>query len=310
MKKNKIRYDGKGAVLAALIPLIGFAIFTLLPLLLSTIISFTELHTTDVSEMEWIGFDNYISVITDRSGRYYPAWLTTLLFTLNVPFSIFGGLYLARILDKTRHMKRLFRSLFFVPYVCSIAVVTLTFKILFGNENGVVNTILDSLGFERIEWLTNSPYTFIGVVIVLTVWRGLGYSIVLYQAALANVNDSYYEAAQIDGATSFQIFWKITWPAISPTTGFLVTTKVIAALQALAETYVLIQGQNGIIPMWNDTAIVSDTVTRVIYNAIFVRPYAEGFGYGAAAGWVLAITIFIITRINLKLQRKWVCYDF
>ena len=310
MKKNKIRYDGKGAVLAALIPLIGFALFTLLPLILSTIVSFTELHSTDLSEMKWVGFDNYISVITNQSGRYYPAWLTTLLFLLNVPFSIFGGLYLARILDKTRHMKRLYRSLFFVPYVCSIAVVTLTFKILFRNENGVINALLDSLGFEKIGWLTSSPYTFIGVVVVMTVWRGLGYSIVLYQAALASVDESYYEAAMIDGATSFQIFWKITWHAISPTTGFLVTTKIIAALQSMAETYILVQNSNGVIPMWNDTAIVSDTVTRIIYSAIFNRPYAEGFGYGAAVGWILAITIFILTRINLKLQRKWVCYDF
>ncbi len=310
MKKKKITNDGASAVLAALIPLIGFAIFTLLPLLLSTIVSFNELHTTDLSEMEWTGFDNYISVITDQSGRYYPAWLTTLLFILNVPFSIFGGLYLARILDKTRHMKRLFRSLFFVPYVCSIVVVTLTFKILFRNENGVFNALLDALGFEKVEWLTKSPYMFVGVVVVMTVWKGLGYSIVLYQAALANVGESYYEAAKIDGATSFQIFWKITWPAISPTTGFLVTTKIIAALQSMAETYILVQGNGVVIPQWNDTARVSDTVTRIIYDAIFTRPYAEGFGYGAAAGWVLAITIFIITRINLRLQRKWVCYDF
>lgn len=310
MNKKKIKSDGVTAVLAAVIPLIGFTIFAMLPLLLSTVVSFHELHTTNLAEMEWIGFDNYISVITDKSGKYYPAWLTTLLFILNVPFSIFGGLYLARLLDKTRHMKRLFRSLFFVPYVCSIVVVTLTFKILFRNESGVLNAILDALGFEKVEWLTSTPYMFVGVVVMMTVWKGLGYCIVLYQAALANVDQSYYEAAKIDGATSFQIFWKITWPAISPTTGFLVTMRIISALQSMAETYILVQGNGVIVPMWNDTALVSDTVTRYIYDAIFSRPYVEGFGYGAAAGWILAITIFIITRINLRLQRKWVCYDF
>ena len=310
MKKSKVQNDGITALLAAIIPLVGFAIFKMIPLILSGVVSFHELHTTNLEEMEWIGIQNFVGVITDKSGKYYPAWLTTLLFVFSVPFTIFGGLYLARLLDKTKHMKRLFRSLFFVPYVCSVVVVTLTFKMLFRNDSGVINQLLDTLGFEKVEWLTSTPYLFIGVVIIMTVWKGLGFSSILYQAALSNVSQSYYEAAKIDGASSFQIFWKITWPAISPTTGFLVTTRIISALQSMSDTYILVQGNGVIIPQWNSHALVSDTVTRYIYDAIFTRPYAEGYGYGAAAGWILAITIFIITRINLKLQRKWVCYDF
>ena len=127
---------------------------------------------------------------------------------------------------------------------------------------------------------------------------------------MANVDESYYEAARIDGASKFQIFWKITWPAISPTTGYLITMKIIWALQAMAETYILV-GPNAIVPTWGGSdAYVSDLVVKHIYNMAFMSPYQYGYGLAAAAGWILAIIVFIITRINMKSQKRWVNYDF
>lgn len=306
MKKND-----KTAALAASLPLIGFAIFGLIPLVLSIYLSFFELHLVDFSELKWVGLRNFKYVIFDENGRFYANWITTLVFALNGPLGIAAGLYVATLLNRTKTAKRFFRSLFFVPYVCSVVVVSLTFKIMFRNDAGVMNDLLSVLGMEKVEWLTSTPMRFMFVVLVMMVWKGLGYTVVLYQAALANVDESYYEAARIDGASPAQIFWKITWHAITPTTGYLVTMKIIGALQAMSELYILVQGKGVVIPTWFDgQSYVNDTVVSYIYEAIFERPLAEGFGIGSAAGWILALVVILITWINMKLQERWVNYDF
>ena len=308
-KKNK-----GGAVngLAAGIPLIGFLIFGVIPLILATIVSLSELHSTDLAEMEFIGFKNYITILTNGDeGRTYGSYLSTFIYALNAPICIALALYIANLVNKTRIGKRFFRSVFFIPYVCSTIAIGLTFKMLYNNDSGVLNQILQAIGLEPIGWLTESPTTFFVSAILMAVWKGLGYCIVLFQAALANVDESYYEAARIDGASSSQIFWKITWPAISPTTAYLLTMKLIWALQAMAETHILTNGDNVYVPAWpGSEGWVSDLVVKHIYNMVFVNGYKFGYGIAAAAGWILAIVVFIITRINMKSQKRWVCYDF
>lgn len=316
MKKTKNenivkKRENIGGTFAASIPLIGFAIFGILPLILAAVISLTDLHSTDLSEMQFIGFKNYLTILTNGDeGRSYSAYWTTLLYTANVPLCIAFSLYISYLVNKLRWGKTFFRSMFFIPYVCSTAAISLIFKtILFRYEGGIVNVTLQKLGFEPVGWLTGSPWLFILVALIMSVWSGMGWCIVLFQAALANVDESYYEAARIDGATSSQMFWKITWPAISPTTSFIITMKLIGSIQAMAEMMLLATGSTT--PVWKDSvAWVSDTVVKHIYNMIFEKGYQFGYGLASAAGWILAIVIFIITKINLKAQRKWVNYDF
>lgn len=311
-KEKKInRRDELGNVFAAGIPLLGFILFSAIPLILASVVSLAELHSTDLTQMEFVGLKNFKTVLTNGDERTYASYLSTLIYALNAPICIALALYIANLLNRSTIGKRFFRSVFFIPYVCSTIVVGLTFKILYNQEAGILNEILDFLGFEKVGWLTDSPWSFLAATIIMTVWQGLGFCIVLFQAALANVDESYYEAARIDGASSFQMFWKITWPAISPTTGYLITMKLIWALQAMTETYILAGGSNTIVPTWGDSvAWVSDLVVKHIYNMVFVNPYQYGYGLGAAAGWILAIIVFIVTQINLKAQRKWVNYDF
>lgn len=310
-KQNKKKRNFGGA-LAASIPLIGFLIFGVVPLTLATVVSLTELHSTNLGEMEFVGLKNFITILTNQDdGRTYASYLSTIIYTLNAPICVALALYIANLINKTQIGKRFFRSAVFIPYVCSTIVIGLTFKMLFNTENGVLNQMLNSLGFQGIGWLTDSPWSFLISTIIMTVWKGLGFCIVLYQAALANVDESYYEAARIDGATSFQIFWKITWPAISPTTAYLMTMKIIWALQAMAETYILAGNGNTLIPTWPGSgAWVSDLVVKHIYNMVFLSSYKYGYGLAAAAGWILAILVFIVTRVNMKLQKRWVSYDF
>ena len=317
MKNKAVRLNRReqaSGMLAALIPLIGFALFSLIPLILSAVISFTELHSTDLKEMEFVGFENYKTILTNADdGRTYASYLSTVVYALNAPICIALALWIAYMINKSRIGKRFFRSVFFIPYVCSTVVISLTFRnMLYRLEGGVLNDLLVNLGFEPVRWLVDmeNPMIFMISAVVMTVWSGLGWCIVLFQAALANVDQSYYEAARIDGASEAQMFWKITWPAISPTTAYLFTMKLIWAFQSMAEMHILAENSGGA-PTWGDSgAWVSDTVVKHIYNMIFHSSHQFGYGLAAAAGWILAIIILIITRINLRAQKRWVNYDF
>lgn len=310
---RKKRRDRASSKFVASIPLVGWLLFGILPLVMAGVIAFTELHTTDMRDMKFVGFQNFITILTNADeGRTYASYLSTLVFTLNVPVTIGVSLYVANLINRTKIGQRFFRAVFFIPFVCSTVVVSMTFRMLFATDGGLINALLETLGFEPVAWLTSSPTSFMIIAIILSVWSGIGWCILLFQAALAGVDASYYESAKLDGATSFQMFWKITWPAISPTTSYLVTMRLIGALQSMSEMYVLVGGgSTPNAPVWgNSAAYVSDTVVKHIYNMIFENSYKYGYGLAAAAGWILAIIVLIITRVNLKLQERWVNYDF
>lgn len=311
VKKKKNRKDQAENALMAIGPLVGFALFGAIPLILATIVSLTELHSTNLAEMEFIGLDNYKTILTNGDNRTYASYLSTIVYTImSVPISIAISLYIANLLNKIKKGRRFFSSIMFIPYVCSTVVVGLVFKIFFREEGGVFNAILSFLGFEPVGWLTSTATTFMASTAIMTVWHGLGFCIVMFSAALGSIDEGYYEAARIDGASKFQMFWKITWAGISPTTGYLITMKLIWALQAMEQTMILV-GANQIVPTWfGSDAYVSDLVVKHIYNMAFMSPYQYGYGLAAAAGWILAIIVFIITRINMKTQERWVNYDF
>ncbi len=313
MKKqpNKLGSRGQaGGFLAGSIPLVGFCLFALIPLALSLVVAFSELHSPELFKMQFVGFQNFINVLTNGDQATYASYWTTLLYALNAPICIAISLWIAYLINKSKFGKTFFRSVFFIPYVCSSVVISLTFKnMLYRTDGGILNELLDMLGFKPVEWLSSSPWLFMLCAVIMTVWAGLGWCIVLFQAALANVDSSYYEAARLDGASDGQMFWKITWKAISPTTAYLLTMKLIWAFQSMAEMHLL---HSQLVPAWNfgEGSWVSDTVVKHIYNMMFDKLYSQGYGMAAAAGWVLAIIILVITRINMRLQKRWVSYDF
>ncbi len=312
MKKqvSRLKANGPAGFFAGSIPLIGFAIFGLIPLALSTVVAFSELHSTDLRDMEFVGFRNFITVLTNGDNYTYSSYWSTLLYTLNAPICIALSLWIAYLINRSKIGKKFFRSVFFIPYVCSSVVISLIFKkMLYQFDSGLLNELLVNLGFEPVGWLIDSPWVFMIAAVAMTVWSGLGWCIVLFQAALSNVDQSYYEAAKLDGCTEAQMFWNITWPAISPTTSYLLTMKLIWALQSMVEMH-LLAGTDLTPTWWDSSAWVSDTVVKHIYNMVFVRGYQHGYGMAAAAGWILAIVVLIVTRINLRTQKRWVNYDF
>jgi multiple sugar transport system permease protein len=299
IKRRKF-FDRAGNFMLAVIPIIGFLLFGLVPMLLSVYMSFTDLKLPIITEGEWVAFDNYITLFKDP--EFYKAFLHTFEYLLTVPLSMIIGLLIAQMLNRINVCKRFFRSAFFIPFVCSVVAVSVAFRSMYEFNYGILNTILQFFGLDKIGWVTDSKWFMISAIIMGT-WSGTGICVILYQAALANINQSYYEAARIEGASESQIFFKITLPAISPTTFYLLVMKLISALQVMGEIQVL--AGDGMGP-----ERAGNTVVLYLYYMMQVYPQSYGYGMASALAWILAIVILLITRINFKLGEKWVCYDF
>lgn len=301
-KKNS-SWDRFTNALITIVPFVGFMLFMLLPMTVSLITSFFEMHSSDFSEAQFVGFNNFISLFSGEQGMItLKAYRTTLIYCLNVPISMIIGLVCAYFLQKIKKGRQIFNTIFFIPYVCSVVATSLIFKMLYEENYGILNTMLSHLGFEKVSWLT-SEAMFLPSAIIMGSWSGSGICILLYNAAMSNVDQSYYEAAKIDGASDFKMFFNITLPAISPTSFYLLTMKLIGSLQVINEMTVLAgnsSGPNGI----------GNSVVLNIYDMINIRLTEKGYGIAAAASWILALFILIITRVNFRLAKKWVCYDF
>ncbi len=291
----------------ASLPMIGFLLFGVFPFVMSIVMSFMDLHSTNLTEMEFVGLDNYKKLLSDPD--LLAPVITTLLYTLALPLRMVLALFLAYQLTKIKWGQKFFSAISFIPNVCSLVAVALAFKLIFKQDGGVLNSILNFFGFKSFGWIADSPWAYLFSTMAMSMWMGLGGSIILYRAALSSVDKSYYEAATLEGATPMQMFWKITWPAVSPVTSYMFTTGLIGSLQVMGEMMVL--ESEGTLAWWSDAEyLVGDTVSRVIYNMIFVNPRSFGYGMASAAGWLLATVIFIVSQVNLKTQEKWVCYDF
>ena len=290
------RHDEIVGTLFASIPLIGFVIFGLIPLILALRMAFFDIDGYNILEGEFVGLQNFVAVAKDDT--FWEALRNTVRLGLSVIISLVLSLLIAYLLNKNPKGKKAFRVIFFIPYVCSIVAITLMWQYMFNTNYGIINHLLGRTGENAIDWLGDSKY-FSLAVIIMSVWSGMGYSIILYTAALTNVDKAMIEAATIDGANNAQIFFKIVFPAISGTTFYLLVMGVIGALQAFAVTNVLAPagGPNG------------DGVTVVFWIYRRVIEYDNFLGIASAGSWFLTIIIMIITVIQFVASRKWVNYD-
>lgn len=285
------------------LPVLGFFIFAFVPLVISLYLSFTELSTLNFYSADFTGFDNFKKLFSDP--LFGKAIVNTLYAMVSVPLSMILGLLIAKVLTQdTLHGKRFFRTLFFIPYVCSTVAVTLVFKWMFNTEFGIINNLFGT----KINFFLNEKL-FMPVMIFITTWTGTGYYIILFQAALTNVNPSLVEAAKIDGAGPFRRFFAITVPAISPTTFYLLVMGVIGGLQSFTWFQIICDPIAASGYGWGpgDSGI---TIVYYVYNKAFATSTGviQG-GVAAAAAWVLALGILLITVLNFKLSKYWVHYD-
>ena len=310
-REKMIKNDIKGWLFASW-PFIGYCIFALVPFALSIYLSMCDLHVWDISNATWVGFDNFIFLLFSSKSQFWWSLLQTLYYFISLPIGIVLGLGSAVLLTSRIKMKKLFRTILYIPNVCSVVGVTMMWQVVFDYQSGLVNTLIEGLGGTRINWF-NTPSLFMPLVIFTTTWSA-GSGSLLFQAALEQVNQSLIEAAEIDGANKREIFFNVTLPAISPTTFYVLTMNTIGALQAMATIQLFSQAgsTSGYGPAFTEGPFAGKyagmtTVYYVYMMGIGGGP--EGSGKSSAAAWLLALFILAITRLNFKAGDSWVSYD-
>lgn len=308
-KRVKIRFKKKllhnlSCWAMILLPMLGFFLLQMIPLCISFFLGFTELHRYDFSAATWTGFSNYKFVLTDP--LFWRAMLNTLYALLAIPLEMILGLLIASVLVKKIRGKNFFRTLFFIPYVCSSVAVTLMFQWFFDSELGIVNAFLSAIGIAKQPFFY-SEAQFMPCMLVMMIWSGTGYYILLYQAALTNVNDSVLEAADLDGANAVQKFFHVTVPAISPTTFYLIVMGIIGGLQTFNSFQVVCSSLGQGMKFGPGNAGI--TVVYYLYDKGFENIFVYGMGIASAAAWIIAFIILVLTIFNFRLSKKWVQYD-
>lgn len=270
-----------------------FLTMVVLAVIMSLALSFSEWNfLSGVSGIKWVGFKNFIRIFADR--KFKMAMANTLVYAITVaPISIALALLFAFLLNDKVFLRKFNRMCLFVPYISSMVALTAVFRFLFRSD-GPVNMILTTVFHvnEVPKWLTSSTLCKIPVICVM-VYAGIGFSLIVYMAALQNVPAELYEAARVDGAGGCRQFFKITLPLISPTTFYLCVVRLIAAFKAF--TVINIMGMSGNAP---------SMVTEIYGNAF----NSYKFGYASAEAWILVGVILIITLIQFKVQKRWVYY--
>jgi multiple sugar transport system permease protein len=295
-KRKKIDKEGISGLIMAIIPVFGFILFGLIPMVLAIGMAFMKIKGYSFDSVSFIGFDNFKTILSDKG--FYDSIKYTLLMSISMPISLILSLIIAFLLSKEITGKKFYRTVFFIPYVCSVVAVSLMWKWIFNTNFGVLNQLIGRTGENAIDWLGDST-TFIIAMNILSIWSGTGYGIILFSAALTNVNSTLYEAAKVDGAGAYRCFFSITLPSISPTTFYLFTMGLIGALQSFAVTNIIASGGGP-----NNAGV---TIVFYLYRRAF--EYVNMMGEASAVAWLLAVMILIVTIINFIVSKKWVKYD-
>ena len=276
-----------------------FVIFVVGPLIASFYWSFTEFN--GIQPAKWIGLDNYKNIFL-HDPRFWKSVRNTIFYTVGViPPGIALSLLLAIAVNQKIRFKNFFRTIFFIPMVTSVIALSVIWKWLFAGEKyGLINHLLISLGFKPIDWLM-SPVWTLPAIMIMSIWAGLGYNMILFLAGLQTIPNTIYEAAEIDGASSFDKFWKITVPLLKPTIVFVTVMAFIGSFQVFESIYIMTETEFGIGGVL-DSAL---TVVAYLYDMGFRKFH---MGYASALGYIVFVVIFLITMLNIKFVKSKVEY--
>ncbi len=265
-------------------------IFVFLPVISAFGISFTDWNLINTPKL--VGTANYIKIFTDPVA--VKTLLNTLYFTfVSVPISLALSLILAVLLNKKIHGITFFRTAYYIPVISSTVAVAMIFRWIFDSNYGLMNQFLGLFGVLSINWLTDTRYAMIAVIIV-TIWRSLGFNMIIYLAALQEIPKEINDAAAIDGANEIQKFFHITIPLVSPSIFFTLITSLISSFQSFDLVYNMTNG---------GPARATYLVGYYIWEQAFKYLH---MGYGAAIAFVLFLAILILTLIQWSLRRRWV----
>lgn len=268
--------------------LIGFLIFIVYPIFYSLGVSFTDWDL--INQMNFVGLKNYVALFQDP--EFWNSLKNTFLFIVGyLPCVMIIGLFIALLLNSKLKARAIFRGVYFLPVVTSWVAVSLVWKWLFNPKFGLINYVLSWFSIEGLNWL-NDPKIAMIAIIITSVWKDIGFIMVLYLGGLQNISESLYEAAEIDGANGRQKFFGVTLPMLKSTTFFVSMISLINSFQVFDQVNVMTDGGPG-----NATTVL----VQNIYNSAF--KYSE-MGYASAMSWVLFLIIFVVSLVQMYGERR------
>ena len=268
--------------------LLHLMVFAAFPVVFSIVLTFFNWNI--ISPMEWNGLGNWKHVISDR--LFWKSILNTLKFlVVHIPLQIIIALALAEVLNQKIRLRGFFRAAFFMPVVISGVVVTIMWQQLLSYENGIINRLLVSIGLGKIGWLTDPDVSMISIALMAT-WKNVGLYVILFLVGLQTVPKQYYEAADLEGASHWQKFTRITIPMINPTIFMVMVLSTLGGFSLFIEPYIMTGGG----PM-------NSTLSAVLYI------YKEAFeyyhmGYSATLGLFFALLIVLVVLIQKRFIEK------
>lgn len=273
--------------------LIGFVVFTVGPLLASAYYSLTQWTIT--RPPEWIGADNYVRMFT-RDPLFWQALKVTVLYVLlSLPLKLVFGLALSLLLNMKLRGMNVYRTVFYIPAVISGVAVALMWMWLLQPDTGVVNTLLSMVGIQGPGWFWDPTWALPSVAL-MGIWS-VGGSAIIYLAGLQNIPPHLYEAGMLDGANSWNRFWRITLPLLTPTIFFLLVIELIDAFKIFTQAFVITKG--------------GPLQATYFYLYYFYEEAFQNFnmGYASALAIVLMVVIMAATLLVNYTSKRWVFYE-
>ncbi len=263
-------------------------VFVAFPVIFSIYLTFNKWNI--ISPMEWTGFGNWQHIFSDR--LFWISILNTLKFLIiHIPLQIIIALALAEVLNQKIRMRGFFRAAFFMPFVVSGVVVTILWQQLFSYDTGVINRLLISIGLGKVGWLIDPDVAMVSIALMAT-WKNVGLYVILFLVGLQTVPKQYYEAADLEGASHWQKFTRITVPMINPTIFMVVVLSTLGGFSLFIEPYIMTGG-----------GPLNSTLSAVLYIYKQAFEYYH-MGYSATLGVFFAFLIILVVVLQKKFIEK------
>jgi multiple sugar transport system permease protein len=254
-------------------------------------VSFTSFPGT------YVGLDHFRYIFGDRYF-WRALWHTIYIVGISVPVTLFLALLVASLLNKPLRGRVFARTSFFLSYITPMVAVIMVWRLMYNTHYGLLNYFLGLFGVRLVDWLNNPQYS-LPAIIILNVWRYVGYQAIILLAGMQGIDKMYYEAARIDGASGLQVWRKITVPLLTPQIFFLLIISLIGSFKIFTEIFVLFNGPG---PLKSAETLVY----YIMRQGFFDTPH---YGRAAAASIILFVIIFVVTIIQMTIARKRVHYQ-
>jgi multiple sugar transport system permease protein/alpha-1,4-digalacturonate transport system permease protein len=268
---------------------IGFALFTLVPMTAAFVLAFMKWDA--YGSPKWTGLKNFRRLVDDEN--FHVALRNTLFYAGgHIPLTLIASLALAMVLNRRIRGVQFFRTAAFFPYITSLVAVAVVWNMLFNPTVGPINHFLEWIGIsDPPRWVASTGWAM-PAVIVTSVWRDMGYYMVLFLAGLQTIPKEYYEAARVDGANAWHRFWSVTLPCLRPTTFFVLVMLTIQSFKVLDLIMVMTDGGPG-------------RSTLVLAQLVYREGIKEGrFGYSSAIALVLFVIVLLVTVVQFRINER------